>query len=822
MKLEGTSATIAKLCTPRAWLFVILLLAVALRLYGIARPVWYDEILLWDISKESFTKALTHTSYPLAYVLSHLSLFLGQSASMLRMPSFIAGIMGIWMIYRVGKLLHSDAAGLLAAFLLTICATHLIFSQEARFYSLLTAAAIMTLWATLLALSSGRLFHWMLLGSAVAFGSLTHNFFMIFLFGLGAAMVCLFLYQKPLRARDIRSRTIAWAVCVITGFIPAAVCIAVHRLNKPNSPTILPDQAERFVFRLDPLEYVTLLRRLMSNYPMPVFLVLVGFGLFGVFALWRINKFHALICFLPLVLAPIPLYYISFRHWFSERYFMTMLPLMLLLMAIGMVSAFRSARKYAGLTAPVAVSLVLALPMLLEPGFWPYSHINTRRKFWLYDWAELTGQLAGNTGPEDRLIHVDRIDRIGPWIMGRRGIPTEWWEFNRYMLSLTPEGRAPVHPIDYSGVLYPDDIYAELQAHPFTTTWMVLDKQDYSQLPTLLRKVFSPGIDTPGYRLYSAGKPTTNLVISDVENGTTAFSEKFEHRASGSTTKSISLRATPYMLRNSSFEVWENNSPVGWTCNNVDSISSGPANQQGTSSLVIQPTTTTVVIEQQHTVPLAPGNRVSVTAQATASSPDTLSLGLKYAAPGGAGELRTTHPGNLLWQPLLLSAKVPENAFPESIRVFIKCEASSGSTSSTVDDVKLEMLKPCPLLELTAYSFSARVKYNSHGATVSPGVLGLSGTRKDGSRFWRSLIQFSRPSDWQRLALSVRVADDPDLAEATQLTIDFAAGDEKAELRLNQVQFEAGSHSTPYTRSERLPHDETLALMQYSPAVTRK
>ncbi|MCK5130921.1 MAG: glycosyltransferase family 39 protein [Candidatus Sabulitectum sp.] len=83
---------------------------------------------------------------------------IGNSETALRLPSAVAGILTIPVIYLLGRKLLNDSAGLLASAILAVAPIHIWFSQEARPYSiliLLTAISVYLLTVILERLKTG-------------------------------------------------------------------------------------------------------------------------------------------------------------------------------------------------------------------------------------------------------------------------------------------------------------------------------------------------------------------------------------------------------------------------------------------------------------------------------------------------------------------------------------------------------------------------------------------------------------------------------------------------------------------------------------------
>lgn len=130
--------------TQRDWpiLALILLTATLLRFKGLEQPgLWLDEIILANRAQNSIFELLSEPTKSLHHpVMSILpfSLFLelGRSNYLIRFPPAFFGILSIPAVYRLGRTFFSNSVGLISALLLAISNFHIIYSQEARSYSM--------------------------------------------------------------------------------------------------------------------------------------------------------------------------------------------------------------------------------------------------------------------------------------------------------------------------------------------------------------------------------------------------------------------------------------------------------------------------------------------------------------------------------------------------------------------------------------------------------------------------------------------------------------------------------------------------------------
>lgn len=121
----------------------IIILGGALRIYKLGhQSLWNDEIWSVVIASSSVLKILTvsywrNTHEPLYYLILHFFMSFGNNEAILRLPSFIFGIMSIGLFYLILKNWLGKIYGHLGAFLLAISPFHVWYSQETRPYAML-------------------------------------------------------------------------------------------------------------------------------------------------------------------------------------------------------------------------------------------------------------------------------------------------------------------------------------------------------------------------------------------------------------------------------------------------------------------------------------------------------------------------------------------------------------------------------------------------------------------------------------------------------------------------------------------------------------
>ncbi len=132
-------------------LLLILALAAVMRLERLGdRSIWFDEAVTFRVASASAGEfldrlRLLENTPPVhfAIVWVWIRLF-GVSEISLRMPSVIAGLWAVYLIYRFGSLLMTRREGLLAAALLACSPIQIVYSREARSYELMVCFALLS------------------------------------------------------------------------------------------------------------------------------------------------------------------------------------------------------------------------------------------------------------------------------------------------------------------------------------------------------------------------------------------------------------------------------------------------------------------------------------------------------------------------------------------------------------------------------------------------------------------------------------------------------------------------------------------------------
>lgn len=142
-------------------IWVIILLAVILRLIFINQSLWLDEAINIFYAKNSdFLTFITRYPVgdfhpPLYFALLWIWGYLfGFGEVTARIPSVILGVVTVWLTYLCGRELFNKRVGILASALLAFGPLHIYYSQEARMYSLATFATALSFYFLIKALKT--------------------------------------------------------------------------------------------------------------------------------------------------------------------------------------------------------------------------------------------------------------------------------------------------------------------------------------------------------------------------------------------------------------------------------------------------------------------------------------------------------------------------------------------------------------------------------------------------------------------------------------------------------------------------------------------
>lgn len=232
-------------------LAAITLLAVATRAIGLDSGLWVDEIYsLVRSFRAPVSSILTDfwgdNHHPLYALLAHLSRrALGEAPWTVRLPAMLLGVAAVPMLYHLGRLVARQQEALLAALLLAVSYHHVWFSQNARGYSAIALAAIVTMWALMRGVETGERRYYVWYAVAAALGAYTH--LTMILVVVGHALASLVVLTAPGRAIDRRAR---WRGIVLAFGLSAVLTLVLYG-------PMLPEVLDFFLHRPSQLRGVS-------------------------------------------------------------------------------------------------------------------------------------------------------------------------------------------------------------------------------------------------------------------------------------------------------------------------------------------------------------------------------------------------------------------------------------------------------------------------------------------------------------------------------------------------------------------------------------
>lgn len=225
---------------PRASVLVLMAVGAALRLYDLGKQsLWVDEgytAYLARFTPAEYVSNVLHTVRnvlpPLYFaVLHYWTAVFGRSEASLRMPSVVAGVVAIPLLYSFVARTFGRLAGVFGAAVLTVNVFQVRQSQDARMYELLALLSVLSLYLLTRLLSERRT--WWVIGLAVVNTLIvyTHHYGILFLLVEIGYVVLLLLTRNLDRPAAIRYLLSSWLLGILV--LPWMV-IFVNQLHKVN------------------------------------------------------------------------------------------------------------------------------------------------------------------------------------------------------------------------------------------------------------------------------------------------------------------------------------------------------------------------------------------------------------------------------------------------------------------------------------------------------------------------------------------------------------------------------------------------------------
>lgn len=381
-------------------LAAIVVAGAALRLTALNRQsLWFDEIDVVVRAQRPLDQVLrtfvaAGENGPLYNILLALWVRLaGISEIAVRAPSAVAGVVGILLIYLLGRRVAGSTAGLIAAGLLAISPYHVWYSQEAKMYAMVLLLALASTYALVEALARNQRWWW------VAYAAAT-----TLLFYSHVATVLVFAAQSLYagytillrRAWPGRARGWLLAVAVLTlPYVPIALWAlrVIGGQVATWQPSVgLWDALKIFAIKFAINRYTIVDQERAAI----LYALLAGVGLIAL-ALRRQSARWWLLLLSLSVVPVVGLWLVSLRQSvFSDRYAIVALPAYLLLVAAAVAWLIRHRRLW-----PLGI---VAVFLLISFAWGPLRDVNRSHGAEKEDWRSAYAWVADHAQPGDVLL----------------------------------------------------------------------------------------------------------------------------------------------------------------------------------------------------------------------------------------------------------------------------------------------------------------------------------------------------------------------------------------------------------------------------------
>jgi mannosyltransferase len=401
--------------TPVVALLIVIGVGLVLRLRDVGvRSLWVDELFSVGLAAQSPSTILTvlygeEANMALYYALMFVWVRIfgaDSNETVMRLPSVLFGVAGLWALYRLGARLDRPLTGLVAAVLMAVNAYHIEMSQEARAYTMWAMLVTLSWDALIDALDSGRRGAWLrsVAGAPAAFYS---------------RFCTLFVTAARVLVVAMRARVSEWRVLVACGVLVAALCTPFLPFFVVNS-----DGSQILHVRPSGPGQVYDLFKLFAGASTPLIVAYSLLGLIGcAVAVWRTigardrsGVGRALAPLLWLLVPVLTIFLLSYvKPMFKERYLFAAMPAFPLLAAIGLMSL----RPV--LARPLLVVGLAALAMVPL-----LSGLEIRQS---ENWRGATAYLDESIQPGDGAIFISKRGQLGyeyygNWLSGTRNRST--------------------------------------------------------------------------------------------------------------------------------------------------------------------------------------------------------------------------------------------------------------------------------------------------------------------------------------------------------------------------------------------------------------
>jgi mannosyltransferase len=352
--------------TFQPWLIlsIVVFIAVLLRLPNLTESIWFDELWSTYYKLGSFRQLAYYGVYDVSPPFHYVFMFgwiriFGDSELSIRIPALVFGVLSIPLAYAIAAKYFDRQTGLLVALMLSLSPVHIWYSQEARPYSMLIFALLISMLAVEKLRESKSNLLWLSVYIIAAGASLFSHYFLVFPIVLLTAL--LFATHHPESRRLLIANVL---VCTaFTVYLAMKFAMGGFRTSVAYGRAFTLDEAYQLFFNwfalgnaVDPEKLGWLV----------IFIQLI-FALLAIRGLYRLFSDRdatprayevALYCFV----LPAALWFLSFfaSGNYIERSALVAMPFFFMIIAAG-ITATRSATLKTCLTTALILTNVAAL-----------------------------------------------------------------------------------------------------------------------------------------------------------------------------------------------------------------------------------------------------------------------------------------------------------------------------------------------------------------------------------------------------------------------------------------------------------------------------
>jgi hypothetical protein len=396
------SGTIGRERTKRYWwaaALALTLLAFGLYAFDLdAQGLWLDEIITVrrsNLSLPGIVKDLleTRNHVPLYFVMMHLWQKGGIDEFWVRFPSLVWAVLGVAMTVRLGQDLDGGEVGLCAGLLLAFAPLYNWHAQDARMYSMAAFWVVAATWAFLRAWQNHHWRWWILCGACVLVAAYTHLLTPIIYLAQAFLIV--------LRRRRNRSGFGRWCLTmVVAGTLYVAWLVVLARSG--GFATAYTGWIPTPVLLDLPLTYYVLSvgatagwKNTFTFLPLVLYLVLTATLIWRWRTLAASRRWHLAVMSCAVAFMPLLVWVASQRQSiYVDRYFLPLLPLLMIWVAVGLRVVWRWRRALAwGMLA-----------VLLAFDIWSLANQHFNPRYSRDDWRGAAGYIRARARSDDAML----------------------------------------------------------------------------------------------------------------------------------------------------------------------------------------------------------------------------------------------------------------------------------------------------------------------------------------------------------------------------------------------------------------------------------